>query len=506
MKKIFSLFAALTLGVGLWAIDNVQYIDADGNKKTVNGVTEITNASSTLAAGWYVVKGSSVYAYQLVCNGAVNLILADGAKLTATGDNASFTPAIQVAGSSNSLTIYGQAAQTGQLIANAGSHAAAIGGGMGVAGNNIYIYGGQITANGGLYAEGLGGGEGQNGKNIYVSTNLIVKASDWEENPTTVIENNGGDLASKLDDKRYVTVETPAKPISTSYIDKDGKSQEVEANAIIASTTTLSEGWYIVTDADLKTGTLVCNGAVNLILADGASLTATGQDVDAGIQVTGEGNSLTIYGQAGQTGHLTAIGGDNCAAGIGGGNNKAGSNITINGGIVSASGTMGSAGIGGGIRGAGSNITINSGKVEATGGACAAGIGGGYLGTGSNITINGGIVTANGGGAYDDNQIQIPAGDAIGNGSETTTAASNILIATSLVVLADGNEQPSTVITNTGADLAASLAGKRYATVGIEPSGLVDVNVNANVNKFFHNGQLIIRKENKTFNVLGQKL
>ena len=33
-KKIFSLFAALTLCAGLWAINNVPYIDAAGQSQT----------------------------------------------------------------------------------------------------------------------------------------------------------------------------------------------------------------------------------------------------------------------------------------------------------------------------------------------------------------------------------------------------------------------------------------------------------------------------------------
>ena len=232
MKKIIFSILALTLSVGLWAIDGVKYIDADGKEKTVNNVTEVTNSSDTLNAGWYVVTGKNVETEGLVCNGAVYLILADGAKLTAIGvdDQAG----IQVSGEGNSLAIYGQTAQSGQLIANGGKYAAGIGSGKGQPGLNITINGGTITATGGegasgigggwraigsnitinggtvtatgwKYVSGIGGGQDGSGSNIKVAMNLLVKA-DNNTPPTTVITNTGQDLASSLEGKQYVTI------------------------------------------------------------------------------------------------------------------------------------------------------------------------------------------------------------------------------------------------------------------------------------------------------------
>ena len=83
-------------------------------------------------------------------------------------------------------------------------------------------------------------------------------------------------------------------------------------------------------------------------------------------------------------------------AGIGGGAKQKGSNITINGGIITASSNIG-AGIGGGNCGNGESIIINGGSVSAKS-KIGAGIGGGgYQGNGENITINGGIITAKAG-------------------------------------------------------------------------------------------------------------
>ena len=155
------------------SIDNVAYIDADGVEQTVTA-TVITDETGTLSAGWYVVTDSNVQTGTLVCNGAVHLILADDAKLTATGLD--YVAGITVSGDGNSLTIYGQATQSGQLIAN-----------------------------GGYWGAGIGGGS-ENSSDIYVATNLVVKA-DRNNPPTEVIYNNGSDLASTLSSKIYVTID-----------------------------------------------------------------------------------------------------------------------------------------------------------------------------------------------------------------------------------------------------------------------------------------------------------
>ena len=220
--------------------------------------------------------------------------------------------------------------------------------------------------------------------------------------------------------------------VFTTYIDEKGVSHDIYASEITSSNecVTLGEAgketWYVVTGADVTLSQgAICYGDVRLILADGAKLTATGGADQAGITVSGEGNSLTIYGQTAQSGQLEANGGEN-GAGIGGG----------------------------GLRGSGVYITINGGKVTANGGTSGAGIGGGAGGNGLVITINGGTVTANGG----------KAASAIGSGHEGKIGI-YITVATTHIVKADGNNPPTTVIENTGDDLALSLAGKQYATI-----------------------------------------
>ena len=107
------------------------------------------------------------------------------------------------------------------------------------------------------------------------------------------------------------------------------------------------------------------------------------------------GGKLTIADED-KNGKLTAEGGK-YGAGIGGGDQGAGSGITITGGEIKATGGQYGAGIGGG-KGDGGDITISvGGEVNATGGRFSAGIGGGSRGTGSDITISGGEVNASGG-------------------------------------------------------------------------------------------------------------
>lgn len=196
-----------------------------------------------------------------------------------------------------------------------------------------------------------------------------------------------------------------------SYVDENGDTKTcASATDVVAENTTWSSedgqaAWYVVNSEVTIASRITVNGTVNLILADDCTLTA-----QKGIYV-GSGNSLTIYGQSGNTGKLVA----NAQyatnyAGIGGNDEEDAphGNITINGGDIEATGGSYAAGIGSGCNNASysstnttpnQTITINGGKVTATGGTHAAGIGGGYFNKipGGNIVINGGTVNATGG-------------------------------------------------------------------------------------------------------------
>ena len=114
---------------------------------------------------------------------------------------------------------------------------------------------------------------------------------------------------------------------------------------------------------------------------------------------------------------MTAAVGD-YGAGIGGGYEGNGEDITITGGTVTAKGGLGGAGIGGGAYGGGEDITITGGTVTASG--CAgAGIGGGIDCSGSNVTVSGAAqvtVTASKSSAW----VSADTGATIGNGGSVT--------------------------------------------------------------------------------------
>ena len=110
------------------------------------------------------------------------------------------------------------------------------------------------------------------------------------------------------------------------------------------------------------------NGDVTIEL-DGDNELKSGS-YNAGLEKDGHESegTLTIKDDKGKDGSLTAEGGDNGGAGIGGRMESTGSNIKITGGTIEAVGGEGAAGIGGGVYGSGRDIEISGGKVSATGG------------------------------------------------------------------------------------------------------------------------------------------
>ena len=109
----------------------------------------------------------------------------------------------------------------------------------------------------------------------------------------------------------------------TSMLISEEKTAE-NPTQVTDSTTTWDEGWYYVSgDVTISSITgITVSGTVNLILCDGATLTAEG-----GINVSGA-QTLNIYAQSEGTGTLEATGGKS-GAGIGGGANGASGTVTI---------------------------------------------------------------------------------------------------------------------------------------------------------------------------------
>lgn len=197
-----------------------------------------------------------------------------------------------------------------------------------------------------------------------------------------------------------------------SYTDKDGTKYDNEKNedGDITITGKSDENTVSVKDADVTFKDLEIDRSASSTAADGAAVSVSGNssiELDgkntissgmghAGIEKADDNGTMTIKDDNNVSGSLTANGGFG-GAGIGGGNNADGSDITITGGTIIANGGFGGAGIGGGSSsisggGNGSDITISGGNVTANGGT--AGAGGGAGGGISNITIKDADVTA----------------------------------------------------------------------------------------------------------------
>ena len=181
---------------------------------------------------------------------------------------------------------------------------------------------------------------------------ITVKAGD-AEGPNNVkqgdndfVKDEGDTVITGKSDENTVTIDTSGGDVDVTFDDlKIDVSDKGEAAVRV-------EGGGDVTieldgDNELKSG-----------------------GYNAGLEKDGhepEG-TLTIKDDKGKDGSLTAEGGDNGGAGIGGGMESTGSNIKITGGTIEAVGGEGAAGIGGGVYGQGRDIEISGGKVSASGG------------------------------------------------------------------------------------------------------------------------------------------
>ncbi len=184
------------------------------------------------------------------------------------------------------------------------------------------------------------------------------------------------------------------KNLSVEYIDAGGNTQACATATFVGSTTTTwTDGWYVVNSDVTISDQITVSGEVHLILVDGATLT-----VNKGIRMAnGNTDELTIYAQSTDSnmGKLVVT-----AEGIGGYDifSHYGS-ITINGGDIKATSNKSAL--------AGDTIMIHGGKVTTEGGYA--------IDVGNTLTIDGhahvestgwvAIVAASG--SYDNGTVNI---------------------------------------------------------------------------------------------------
>jgi len=253
---------------------------------------------------------------------------------------------------------------------------------------------------------------------LAASLPMSALAREWDiaDGDITIVADNDGQKVSQgtendISDDNPVIIGNSATNTVSIVAEKDQTANVTLSGANIdgstkgnAAVSTTGEGNVSIEldgDSTLKSGFshagLEKNNGGSLTITDedkNGKLTSEGGGYGAGIGggYNGTGSDITISG-----GEVKATGGA-FGAGIGGGYEAGGSDIAISGGEVNATGGGAyGAGIGGGWGGSGSDITISGGEVKATGGSYGAGIGGGYSGDGSDITVSGGEVKATGG-------------------------------------------------------------------------------------------------------------
>ena len=209
----------------------------------------------------------------------------------------------------------------------------------------------------------------------------------------------------------------------------------------------LSNGWYAVCGDIAWEDPIRIAGDVNLLLCDGAKLTA-----EEGIVVPKDA-TLTIWGQKEGSGVLIAEGLDN--AGIGGYVSEDAGEIIINGGTITAIGGYYSAGIGGTSGTSVKSITINGGTILAEGDNYAAGIGGGEKGSVDFITIDGGTIKATAG----------SGAPGIGSGYECGVEA-NIIIHGGMILAKGGNQAPGIGAGAEGGNVSVEISAGQVTAVG----------------------------------------
>ncbi|QOS68201.1 hypothetical protein GS424_017245 [Eggerthella guodeyinii] len=387
-------------------------------------------------------------------NGAYPLTISGSGSLEAAGGSLGAGIGGGSGRSGQNITIEGSATVT----ATGGANGAGIGGGYAGGGSNIKILdSAEVTATGGLSAAGIGGGNSGGGLSIVISGGYVKAVAESPgaepigngsgKQGTSGVSITGGAfpedavsegkvygvgltsgyvLGANEDDR---VDEYPHRVYSTGDFSVEGGAYgtdyEYDSNVLAIKSSTpltisMKEGVTnpttdtIVTEAEGAKVTLaganidvskiydaaaiyIASGTLDLVLAEG-----TKSSLKSGFRRAGLENGELPFAISG-SGSLEAQGGL-LGAGIGGGSEGDGSNITISGNAqVTATGINGGAGIGGGDGSGGkggdaSNITISeSAQVKATGGdgsGAAAGIGGGAHREGSNIAISGGYVEA----------------------------------------------------------------------------------------------------------------
>ena len=305
--------------------------------------------------------------------------------------------------SNGSVNIYGEkVTATGGTYApgNAVSGGAGIGGGAWASqGGPINIYRGEVYADSGVFAAAIGGGdEGANGE-INISGGYVEAKAHYDISLALTRQAGGAGIGS------------------------GDKNSTANGKITISGGEVKASGTYYGAGIGSGDESKVAHGE---ILITGGNITAEGGLYAAGIG-TGDA-SETSAGTITITGGTVSAQGGEGGAGIGGGRKISGGTITISGNArVSPCGGTDGAGIGGGNEGNGGNVTISENAfVFITGEGKAAGIGGGTEGKGGTVSIKSGEVRIHIEGTDGEYGSPIGCGSGLNKDSESDTGTLEI--------------------------------------------------------------------------------
>jgi hypothetical protein len=401
----------VTIQAMLEQLTPVAYIDENGVEQQCTSYTVVTSNLNfgNLPAGWYVVINDITIDSSIYFTGDAHLILCDGATMNiSVGIGAGLS-------TDGSLTLYGQSEGTGSLTATSndgngivvfenltinGSTVTATGyNGDDILATNLTINGGTVTAIGynGITAVSVIINGGTLTSNEIFSpvvtlgwSNLTdsITVGNFTNNstPTVSVKNgqalqyhNNGEIVTisgTLDEDQISTIGGKTLfpyLLPVAYIDENGVQQQCTSYTVVTDELdfgNLPAGWYVVNDCiTLNYRQVHFTGDAYLILCDDATMNISVRD----FQVLLADGSLTLYGQSGGTGSLTAV--TDFGNGI-----SVSENLTINGCAVTATSRYN------GINAP--NLTINNSSVTAISSHDDNGI------NTTNLTINGSTVTA----------------------------------------------------------------------------------------------------------------
>lgn len=356
----------------LEVIDGYRFLKWDDATKQLvadieTNYQEITSSTTTWdGSKVLVVKDADVsITTNITLSGNTTIILCDGAKLTTRSIN----------GFSKALTIYGQSAQTGKLIAQApavesgissvselnihGGEIEAIGSsdnyGIIIAGGTINVYGGKLTARGG-YAGIL--------NNVSVSANINVLGG--------MLEAYGGNFGGAwygidlLGTSSSITVSNHGK-LKAQGGNGGTASSPADAGIYIGGSLVAKDYAEVTVTGGTSTsnaGGTGIDASVQITITDDAKLTVTG---GSGATAGGTGTKSLIFTVSGNA--QVKVSGGNGATGGDGIQSTGTSGLIIVGGNVEISGGNATGTTGNGGNAASIHVAYEGGKFSFAGGA-----------------------------------------------------------------------------------------------------------------------------------------